>query len=417
MPPRDVPKLDVLLIGPYPPPLGGVSAHVKRLAAVLQARGLRIGVINHFRQRGENPLVVGELHRNPLLYRLAVSSWPAHIVHYHHSRLSTLVAVSLATQYRSDRAYLITIHSHNLQRNLESRFGAVAWLTRWSLRRFDEVVAVSPEIARTLEAHLDDRPIMTVPAYLPPDEDDDRSRLPEDVSHFLRAPGRTMVTSAYRITRSAARHDDYGLDTSVATFCRLAPRHPDLRLLIFLAQPPRGRRAKRYLDALMNQLAREKLSDRAAICVGLNLTPAFASDVVYLRPSRVDGDAVSIREALDAGLQVVASDVVVRPRGVTVAPPTDVAAWCAAVERALARPRSEAPFASHATPGRGDQTAHAYAEELLQLYARHLPAETRDRLQRSRREPVVAPAGHVEAQGTGRSHSGPVAETSEARDQ
>lgn len=47
----------------------------------------------------------------------------------------------------------------------------------------------------------------------------------------------------------------------------------------------------------------------------------LASHDVLLRPSRVDGDALIVREALDLGLEVVATDVVPRPRGVRLAPP------------------------------------------------------------------------------------------------
>ena len=36
---------------------------------------------------------------------------------------------------------------------------------------------------------------------------------------------------------------------------------------------------------------------------------------IYIRPTRTDGDSVAVREALDAGVKVVASDVCKRPEG------------------------------------------------------------------------------------------------------
>jgi glycosyltransferase involved in cell wall biosynthesis len=69
--------------------------------------------------------------------------------------------------------------------------------------------------------------------------------------------------------------------------------------------------------------------------VGAELAPAFHRGAVYLRTTRTDGDAVSIREALDAGVPVVASDVVKRPAGVLTVSINAIEAWVAAIRDAL----------------------------------------------------------------------------------
>jgi len=88
------------------------------------------------------------------------------------------------------------------------------------------------------------------------------------------------------------------------------------------------------------------------------LSPAFPFTAVYLRPTLTDGDAVSIREALDAGVPVVASNVVRRPRGVVTAE-LDVPAWRAAIVTALER------GASHC----GSDSGTDAASELIDIYA------------------------------------------------
>jgi glycosyltransferase involved in cell wall biosynthesis len=57
---------------------------------------------------------------------------------------------------------------------------------------------------------------------------------------------------------------------------------------------------------------------RAPNVFGLPLLPALRSHTVFVRPSRAEGGAVSVREAQSAGVPVVASDVVPRPPGVVV---------------------------------------------------------------------------------------------------
>src|SRR4051794_4638814 len=93
---------DVLLVGPYPPPIGGVSTHVSRLAQLLEEAGLHVGVLNHFKTRGSNRFVIGSLHRNPLRYWYEIRQADASVVHYHHARWSTLVATAIALA-RADR--------------------------------------------------------------------------------------------------------------------------------------------------------------------------------------------------------------------------------------------------------------------------------------------------------------------------
>src|SRR6266567_1507749 len=92
--PASTRELDILILGPVPPPFGGVSVHVSRLVPLLKEVGLRVGVLNHF-DSTEPDYVLGALKRNPLNYYRLPKKLSARVVHYHHSRWSTLVAVAL----------------------------------------------------------------------------------------------------------------------------------------------------------------------------------------------------------------------------------------------------------------------------------------------------------------------------------
>ena len=47
--------LDILVLGPFPPPFGGVSTYVQRLHRLVVRRGFRVGVLNHFSSATDTP--------------------------------------------------------------------------------------------------------------------------------------------------------------------------------------------------------------------------------------------------------------------------------------------------------------------------------------------------------------------------
>ena len=140
--------LDILILGPVPPPFGGISVHLSRLVPRLQKAGFKVGVLNHFGST-TMPFVVGALSRNPLNYYRLPKKFRARIVHYHHSRWAHLVALALGKGNSSAR-YVLTLHAGNVEKHfpqLISRKPFVGRITRWALRRFDTVICVNPKIA------------------------------------------------------------------------------------------------------------------------------------------------------------------------------------------------------------------------------------------------------------------------------
>lgn len=323
--------LDILVVGPYPPPFGGISAHVARLAEAIQADGLSVGILNHFRGRHDDPIIVGELRRDPFRYWRALRAAHPRIVHYHHARWSTLLATALALRHSSS-ASVATIHGQELGPFIRSRIPGVAQLTRRALDVFDVLIAVSVEVGQELEA-LVDAPVNVIPAYIP--AHNDQATLSPSALAFLRG-NVNLVVSAYRLTADRNGKTIYGLETAIRSFEAIALARPKVRLAIFLAEPPRSRRESDRLRRLIEDVDDDEVRARIGVFCGERLIPAFRMAVLYLRPTLVDGDAVSVREAMAAGVPVVASDVVARPEGVSTLP-LDERRWTIAIEETLAR--------------------------------------------------------------------------------
>jgi glycogen synthase len=345
--------LDVLLVGPYPPPYGGVSAHVERLAHALRARGVRVRVINHFGGQSRDPLLAGDLRRNPLRYWRALRIADARVVHYQHSRWSTLMATAFALRHCAGST-IATVHGRSLEPYLRSPVPGIAQLTRLALRGFDVLIAVSVEIERSLRDV--GPPVDVIPAFIP--AGDHQAVLSLETEAFLRG-GTNVLVSAYRLTLDGQGRTIYGLETAIQSFAQVAADRLDLRLAIFLASPPRSRRESDRLQSLLETVDDEDVRRRIRVFSGEPLAPALAFAAVYLRPTLTDGDAVSVREAIAAGVPVLASDVVVRPGGVrTLA--LEVSDWSEAISQSLAHPERVSGRVASGDP----------VDELISIYSR-----------------------------------------------
>jgi glycosyltransferase involved in cell wall biosynthesis len=271
--------------------------------------------------------------------------------------MATVIALAV---HRSRPATVITVHSHKLGSIAGGRSLRGA-LTRWALRRFDAVVAVSDGVAAALALAIPEVQVRVIPAYLGLG-DEPRSDLSEPTRTFLAAGRPTLLVAAYRLNTDSRGELIYGVDFAFELFARLAAQHPGLRLAIFLAKPPNGPAERRRLQHLLQHAATQGVADRVRIATAEPLAPALTFDSIVLRPSRTDGDAVTVREALAAGRPVIASNAVQRPDGVE-ALPLDHVVWSTAIGKLLSEPQLSRPKPPQRTHG----------TELLDIYRALLP--------------------------------------------
>jgi glycosyltransferase involved in cell wall biosynthesis len=359
--------LDLLLLGPIPPPFGGISVHLGRLVPLLENAGFAVAVLNHF-DSTDAPFVLEALKRNPLNYYRMPRRFRTRIIHYHHSRWPHLMAVALG-RGSSKARYIVTLHAGDIEKHfpqLISRVPLVARLTRWALRRFDVVVVVDPTIGSIIQEHLNGHRVELLPAFLEADKPELQTYDPA-VETFLDA-GPLLVVAAYDIQFRPDGGELYGLDTVVDAFVRLAGEQEDLRLAIFVARRPARRRAQRHLARLEQQLEQAGVRGRVLIVFGQALVPALRANATFVRPTRAEGDAVSVREAISARVPVVASDVVQRPAGVVTFPVGDSEGLCAAL-RGLAQSGSSPATTQTAAESDDDES---FLEGLIALYRSEL---------------------------------------------
>lgn len=342
-------RLAVIQIGAWPPPIGGVAMYVRRLSLLLRDRGWRVTVIDVSGEpKAFPPGIDGTVLEGPrarqaigIAWRLARTPRDA-LVHIHVSAFNSIrfLLPLLPALFRL-RQVILSIY--------DGRFTdwskQLAPRRRESLRRTlaaaDLVVVVSEEQREAVVDHVrvPRERVRLVPPFLL-----EREVAPAALPDL--PPGDAPLALVSGIGEPL-----YWWEGLLDAVERLGPR---LRwaLTAYTAFDPG------YFDEVERRAA--KLPNVALL---RNLeTPQFQSLLarcdLFVRPTLVDGDSVTLREALAAGKPVVASDAVRRPDGVTLFRSQDVDDLVRAVAEA-------ADHGSVRKPG----AAADFSEEILSVYA------------------------------------------------
>lgn len=315
----------ITIIGPLPPPRGGVSIHIARLAQLLREDGVRVRVLPWAGVAGR-PLLVQVLLTVRQLARIAwfVPTAGRSTVHLHYSHLAGFFALAPWILLAKSR-WVLTLHSVKLFDECDRGPSWRRQLVRKLLRRFALIVCVRQSVADKIR-HLDlpDVATLIMPAFLPPSLAERESTLlatdlRDKIVHCRRTGALLLFCAAYKLGAAYGKDDVYGVEMLIDLLIDVGRQlSRQIFLVVMISYQPVGAAA----------LAAERIAHRSAgidyLHVDLRedepLVPCLVFADAFLRPSREDGDSVAIREALDLGCPVWASDAVERPSGCMVFP-------------------------------------------------------------------------------------------------
>lgn len=309
----------LVLLGPLPPPSGGVASYLADLAATVRSCGGSVRLVNPAAKAG-------------LAVSLLRARWGGDLVHLHTNghnpgswRLIRLIGL-LA------RRPLLTLHSGlapaYIARHLVS--------TSVSLAPYADVICVNRAIAeQLLRAGIASSRLHLAPAFsysLP------LPLSPAGLSEIRRH-------HPYLLAATLSHGCEYGADVLRDGFARLAQSLDGVALVLF---GPASREA-----ALVEGFSRAGVRGRVYYFGDLpraEVLGLLAQVDLFIRPTRADGDALSVREALALGCRVVASDAVARPQGTALFRSGDSASLAREAGRALARPPDLPAHEDHLAP-------------------------------------------------------------------
>jgi glycosyltransferase involved in cell wall biosynthesis len=258
--------------------------------------------------------------RPRFLVELARARAEGALVHVHtngHNPKSWWLAAAGTFAQRS----LLTVHSGlapEFIRAHQRMIGVVC-------RRFEAVIAVSPAIGTALgAAGADVRRLMVLPAF---SASSTAFHLPPAGLRAIRRQHGPLIACALAPGR------EYGVDLMLESFARVRAQAPTAALLLYGP----GTRS----EELVAEVTRRGLKGAVFHYGELERARALgllALSDLFVRPTRADGDSLSVREALALGRKVIASSASVRPAATHTFPAENAEALSEAIFHALSNP-------------------------------------------------------------------------------
>lgn len=318
----------VLQLGPYPPPHGGVQTNIVAIRQHLRRHGIGAPVINLTRHRDARDEEVYHPRSAVEVARL-LASIRADVIHVHiGGRLTPrLLALCLFCTVLPGRRTVLTFHSGGYPSWQRGRRSPGLWITGRILRRLDAVLAVNTEIAALFQGLGVSPSRLRVMCPFTPVAVDHQVTVPVAVQKF--SDEHSLLLSTVGLLEP-----EYDLATQITTFGRIRDEFPDAGLVII---------GSGSLEADLKALiARQPWAEHILLCGDVQheaTLKVIARSDAFLRTTLYDGDSISVREALQLDVPVVATDNGMRPDGVNLIPASDPEALYRTVCDVLRRPR------------------------------------------------------------------------------
>jgi len=294
--------MKLLLVGPYPPPHGGVSVHIAGLKERAVREGMSCRVLNsdrsappsrnYIRVRSSPDFIIN-------LIRHAFDGWTIHVHTNGHNTRSWLVALACGISGIAGRkpAHL-TLHSGMTPDYLAGSIFR-RWLAWTTCRFFGRITCVSLHIRTALES-LGLRPSAIEVAHAGAESVESSARLAKrNLVEPIGEIAEWLHTHRPILAATGNAEPEYGINLLLDAVGQLRPRFPNVGCVVMGMNNPH-----RPANVLT-------VGDIPHLdCIGL-----MSKADVFVRPTFADGDSISVREALALNVPVVASDCARRPTG------------------------------------------------------------------------------------------------------
>lgn len=312
-------KFDIKQFCTVPPPYGGVTVFVSRLIRQLTKDGYKVGGYYSSNNIIESPLFDKWTWMETSLFPIKIWKYVRETRHYKiiHSHFSLEGMIYLWTLKNFfGKKIIVSIHNAMCSSYYKSTNPINRFFLKLMLNSDVCWIAVSEQGREQLLKFpvKIKSPIYVIPPYIPDLYSED-SNLSKDMQDYINHHKKIIVFYAHSFMKSDGK-DVYGLEIALKVYSKLVKEYTDLGLIFCLAETKDSKRIAELHQMAINL----QINDKIFWQIGAidNMRSLWKEVHIYFRPTSTDGDSIAIREALDNGVIVIASNVTDRPDGVMI---------------------------------------------------------------------------------------------------
>lgn len=301
-------RVRVNIIGKLPPPKGGVTVHNERLFMWLRKRNIdaKFTSINNVDNKDDNVVYVNNMIK--WMINHLIKGFDSDIVHYQGANYFGLIYLVLVNYIFKNKFKLVfTIHGEGYINRLREK-KLLGFIIRLCFKKIDRIFVGGEHLAHQVKLFKGDTTnVVCVDAFLPPLKEGEKG-IPKNLDKLFESNIPVICVNAYNVHLISHKSDLYGLHIISKLAKRLTEENIDCKFIVMIADINN----RDYLNGLFSNLDNVVLlSDNT-----INGWEIISKSDLLIRPTSTDANAISMKEAMMYGVDVIASDVVPRYKGV-----------------------------------------------------------------------------------------------------
>lgn len=298
--------MHVLQLGPYPPPVGGVSRNMLAIRDALLSEGHSCSIIATTKstEKHDGPDVFHPGSALGLIKQIRALKFDILHLHVGGDLNLRVFGLALMCSVFGGKRTVLTVHSGAYPQSKAALSGRPSSFEGMVFRRFSRLIAVNEPIADAFRRYgVADEDIRIIAPYAP-QEPDPEIEIPAELLSFCEQHSPLLLAVG-------GLEMDYDPLFQIAAMKEILAEYPSAGLMIVGGGSMR--------TEVSNAIAESGYSDNIFLAgnVEHDVTLHLIKDAdVLLRTTLFDGDAISVREALHLGTPVIATDTGQRPKGV-----------------------------------------------------------------------------------------------------
>lgn len=255
----------------------------------------------------ESPLIINDVKifnlRSKNIFKYIKTIYASNIIHIH-TGVWWLRCLHILISRSLNKKIFVTVHSLS---NIQSK--KRIFITNLFLKLVNKTIVVSDEISQVIKA----KDKVIIPAFIPPNVAEEQ-KLPREVLSILEnnKDRKIIVSNAFDLILHKGS-DLYGLDLLIEVAKAIKRKKRNYKIIFILGSLTKN---INVYESYVRIIEREGLEDCISIVVkSVSFVSLILKSDIVIRATNTDGDALTIREAIYLNKAVIASDIVVRPKG------------------------------------------------------------------------------------------------------